>query len=327
MTLSDDIVRKAEEDKAELLKVVNADAATLVRAYEQALEKLNAQIAKFVEEVAAEMLEGGNLEAIYQKAGRLRSLEDQLIAALASFGVVVEKRVNKTLESAIVLSSAAQVELLDMYDVSLTFNQLPDKAAENLQDQLKISRTMISGVASDLWDTLQETLTANLLIGKHPRDTAKELSDKLGMPLKRALTISRTETIRAYRETSHKHRLAYPTAIDSWIWIAALKPNTCVICWSKHGSVHKLEERLNDHPNGACTSIPQVKGFELDVPTGESAFEVLSDDEKRKILGPERFDLYQDKGLSLSSLISSHDNETWGTQYKVRSVSEVRKSA
>jgi hypothetical protein len=217
--------------------------------------------------------------------------------------------------------------MLEMYHIDTTFSGLPTETADNLQEQLKITRSAISGVAPDLWDTLQETLTANLLIGKHPRDTAKELSDKLGMPLRRALTISRTETIRAYRESSHKHRLQYPTAIKNWVWIAALKPNTCVICWAKHGSVHKLEERLNDHPNGACTSVPQVEGFELNVESGQAAFEALGDDEKQHILGPERFALYQDKGLSLETLISSQDNKTWGTQYKLRPVTEVRKGA
>jgi hypothetical protein len=31
------------------------------------------------------------------------------------------------------------------------------------------------------------------------------------------------------------------------------------MCWAMHGTVHTLDERLDDHPNGRCTAIPHFR--------------------------------------------------------------------
>jgi hypothetical protein len=80
-----------------------------------------------------------------------------------------------------------------------------------------------------------------------------------------------------------------------------------------HGTIHPLDETLDDHYNGRCAMLPVVKGLPLvsDV-KGEEWFRSLSADEQRKMMGPGRYDAYTDGKFDFDALSVQRPDETYG---------------
>lgn len=74
---------------------------------------------------------------------------------------------------------------------------------------------------------MADLLARNVALGINPRATARQMRDQFGTVLRRAQTIARTETVRAFREASHLSMEANDDVIDGWIWISALSARTC----------------------------------------------------------------------------------------------------
>ncbi len=106
-----------------------------------------------------------------------------------------------------------------------------------------------------------KTLHAALASGSHPDVAARMLTDATGMARNRALTVSRTELIGAYRSASLAQYRASSDIVRGWTWIAAKDARTCAFCASMDGTEHTLGEDLNamTHPNCRCCPGPLVK--------------------------------------------------------------------
>ena len=139
--------------------------------------------------------------------------------------------------------------------LEVPFDVLPTAA---LQDLIGFAadgsplRDVFEQIAPGVAQRVTDTLGVSLAAGLGPRETARLLRRQFGAGLARALTISRTETLRAYREAMHRNYEANDDVIDGWVWLAKLDTRTCAACWAMHGSEHSLDERLSDHPNGRC---------------------------------------------------------------------------
>src|SRR4030095_12680785 len=108
--------------------------------------------------------------------------------------------------------------------------------------------------------------------GRGPRAVAQEIREGLNGNLTRALKIARTETIRAYREASHRTHQENSDVLEGWIWLSALNSRTCRACIALHGTFHTLDERLKGHVNCRCSQIPAVKGVGLGIEKGVEWF-------------------------------------------------------
>jgi SPP1 gp7 family putative phage head morphogenesis protein len=101
-----------------------------------------------------------------------------------------------------------------------------------------------------------------LMLGLGPRKIAPQIRDALGVQLTRALTIARTEMLRANRTATQQTYTENANVVKGWTWSAALHGNTCPICFSKHGTEHALDEKLASHPNCRCTPSPLTYNWE-----------------------------------------------------------------
>ena len=148
------------------------------------------------------------------------------------------------------------------------------------------------------------------------------------MGLNRALTIARTEQLRAYREASRRSYAENADILDGWIWLSARDSRTCVSCWAMHGTRHRVTETLDDHINGRCTAIPMVKGHDPGIRTGEELFRELPPAQQRSILGPAAHEAWLDGRVSLApdgrtSVVGQRDDPRWGTMRYARSLQEI----
>jgi hypothetical protein len=137
----------------------------------------------------------------------------------------------------------------------------------------------------------------------------------MALDLTRALRISRTEIIRAKRESSRLSYKENPKLIGGYIRKSSRTSTTCAACWALDGTIYSLDTPLDDHPNGLCYEVPYIP--ELDKfydrsDTGAAAFERLSPEEQREILGPAKYEGYKKGLFGLNDLVTHTHSDKWG---------------
>lgn len=181
----------------------------------------------------------------------------------------------------------------------------------------------------------RDVLGAGLLQGRSAFAIADDLKSGLQtISYSRALTIARTETLRAYREGVRQNYLANRTIVQSWTWRAAVENQQrppCAACFARHGSVHPLAEPMNTHPNCRCRMVPMrspvlgVRPNDPVLPDAKTAFDALSPAQQRRILGPSRLEMYRSGRVNLSDFATTRPRGLWGENAAtIRPLSELR---
>jgi SPP1 gp7 family putative phage head morphogenesis protein len=98
-------------------------------------------------------------------------------------------------------------------------------------------------------------------LGQGPQATAYQLRKALGGNLGQYLTIARTEIVGAYRDANTETYQANDDVLSGWEWMTAGDEKVCPFCSDQDGSMHDLDEDINDltHPNCRCTTLPALK--------------------------------------------------------------------
>lgn len=122
--------------------------------------------------------------------------------------------------------------------------------------KLLASRTFeeMVNVGEEVKLKLGRVLVDGLTQGKNPRDVAREMRDKLAMPMRRAETIARTEIIRAHSEgqLNAMEDLGVDEVGVMVEWSTAGDDRVCEACLPMEGVVLKLSEAhgmIPRHPN------------------------------------------------------------------------------
>lgn len=220
------------------------------------------------------------------------------------------------------------------------FGALPARTLEHLVgyagDGYPLGR-LLSEIAPANTQRVKDALAFGVAAGRHPRVIAADVMLQSGVMRTQALAISRTETLRAYREASDdSYRQA--KVVQSWIWHATLDERTCPSCIAQHGSEHPLGEPMETHPNCRCAKVPRTPSWEdlgfrgfpdrrPVVTPGVELFERLSERQQRAILGPTRYRLYTDGRVSLADLVTHTHSPRWGAGSRAATVTEALQHA
>jgi len=203
----------------------------------------------------------------------------------------------------------------------LQFNRLPQDALMTLLGALRKDtplKALLDQIAPDAAKNAVRVLTKGLAMGESPRGVAKELRDALGVSLSRALTIARTETIRAERTAVHAQLLESKDVLNGWKRLAN-KRGACLACLLLDGTVHPVEEPLEDHPNGCCVAVPLVKGTkEPQWTTGKEHFQSLSPDQQIALMGQKTWDAWSAGHFQLDDMVRWSDPNAWGQMPFIR---------
>lgn len=179
-------------------------------------------------------------------------------------------------------------------------------------------RDLFTALGPDLEQRLVGELVNGVALGRSPIVIARRMTSILDGNRARALTIARTEALRAHREVSHLTYRANAEFVAGWIWWSSQDRTQCPVCWAMHGSWHTLEETLDEHPSGRCTPIPDVRPAP-GMPTpplpeaGPDAFTRMPDDVQRRALGPQKHDAYRAGAITLPDLVEQRRDPRWGT--------------
>lgn len=129
-----------------------------------------------------------------------------------------------------------------------------------------ILREMARDVPGATAQRIADRLTAGIALGQNPRKVAALIAQDLEGQRARALTVARTEMMRAYRTATLEGYRLQADLLTGWVWYSALDGRTCAACWSMHGKRFPLDEEMGTHPN--CL----VEGTEVSADDIEVAF-------------------------------------------------------
>lgn len=204
--------------------------------------------------------------------------------------------------------------------------------------------TLLRSLAPHGQQEIGDALVDGIARGLNPRETRRVLSRMMGGQTSRALTIARTETMRAYREATRSSYLNNKRLVLKWEWQSALDRRTCAACWSMHGETFNTEAKLDGHPNCRCVMVPVTPtwnelgdklGFDATgipetrraLTTGAELFGKLDADVQRAILGPAKHALYASGQVQLRDVVKRTRSKRWGTMRREATVKEAVSNA
>lgn len=342
-----DIDEIADRFRAELLQRERQAASELVRAYGIVWQRVKQMLDDVTQQIALARARGEEVDELWLlQRERLQLLQRRVEAEIREFARFAEARIVSE-QAAAVLSAQEHAEQLlraaigpAPAGVTVTFDRLPSGAVQELVGVLRDGsplRELLDELGPEASQQVRQALITGVATGQHPTQIAWQVRQALGGNLVRALTIARTEVLRAYRESSRLVYEANRDVVEGWIWHSAANRRTCAFCWSMHGTFHPLQERMATHPRCRCAMVPATKswrdlGFRdapesrAKVTPGPELFARLPEDQQRAILGPSKFAAYQAGAISLEDLRGFRRDPRWGRVGYERSLREVTRS-
>lgn len=266
-----------------------------------------------IDQEVAKLLSGSpTLNQLYERE-RLNILRVQV-------QLLVQHYVNDLTEE-LVNSSAGQQGVDDALALIRVTESIPLIAIRPVVEQLAL-RPLLQSIAPETAQAIANALIQGVALGQGPREIARAINRVANVTLTRALTIARTETLRAYRESSRQAYLMNSGVVTAWIWHAALGPRTCAMCIAMHGTEHPLTETMATHPNCRCAMLPKTS-TPMQIESGIDWFARQPTDVQRGILGPGKFKAHQAGALSLSDLVGTKQTIAYGPVRYERPLKEV----
>lgn len=319
----------ARRHRREMLQNERGAASQMVRYYGQSWQRIQAQLDEFQRRIAEAKAAGEDVSPSWLfQLGRLETLRAQVEAEIGRFAQYAESGIIAQQRAAV---EAAERHALDwtttVPGVAVEWNRLPTGAVEDLVGFLSNGsplRELLNELPQDAGQDVADALVAGVATGQNPRATARLVRRALGGNLARALAISRTETMRAYREATRRSYLANRDVLKGWVWHSALDKRTCACCWAMHGSVHRLSENLDDHVNGRCAMIPLIKGWpNPDIEAGADVFDRQPEEVQRAVLGDAGLEAYKAGAVTLGDYVGQTRSRKWGTMRSARSLTAI----
>ncbi len=310
--------------RSALLQRDRQAAARLISAYGVSFARLNDSLDKLTKQIDAARNRGETItEGWLYRQARFRELIDQAgreMLALGKFsdGLISDQQqieIERGLRDSANLMEAAADEI----GISPSFSRVPKGAVESLLGHLGdgsplrgvLNRYGAAGAAR-----IEQELIAGLVAGEGLAKVARRLRDVEELSRAKAMQILRTESLRAYRESSRKNYQKNEQYISGFIWCSAKQVRTCLACIALDGTFFPLDKPLPAHTNCRCTSYPVLKGEPpRQRETAAQWFAKQPDSVKRNSMTDAELDAYNAGLVSLQDFVGRTDSEKWGTSY------------
>lgn len=324
-----DLYDTAERFREQLLARDRATAAALVDAYTKAWVEIRASIARLTMRIDERRQAGEEMPVSWLfDQDRLARLERQVAAEVDRIADRAGALIEVDQGEAVGLAQEHTAQVLDAGAVSSseTFAVLPTTAAESLvgfSGNGSPLRTLLDELGPSASKRIRAALITGVATGQSVADIARGTRAAFGGNMARALLTARTEMLRSYREAAHLTRLEHADVLDGWVRIAALQSNTCAACLALHGTVHKLSERLREHPGGRCVAIPLVKGERFDGERGPDWFARQGVATHEAVLGRGGAAAYESGAVALEDFVGTARSKEWGPHQYAKSLRTV----
>ena len=324
-----EVIAAARGFKRDLLVREEQAMAEMGQAWRSVMFRLDAEINLLAQEMLDRKRSGLPVKAWhvyrmerYQQLLQQVAGEWQTLTPLAESIVISHQR---TLAALGVQHGSELVTILEP-GASSMINRLPIPAVQNMvgiAGNGKPLGRLIEEVAPAAVDGMTRQFVQGVALGVNPRKLAVMASRGFGVGLNRLLVISRTETLRVYRQASLE-RWEQTQIVEGHQRVCSHDSRVCPACLADEGHVYPLRQPISEHPQGRCTSIPVIteKGPTKWVSGGEW-FEEQSPTRQRAILGPGRYEAWRQGMFRFEDVLKRVPNRTWGESLQTRSLREL----
>lgn len=188
---------------------------------------------------------------------------------------------------------------------------------------------VLTRYGSNVESSLRNHITQGLIEGKGSTNIVREVLLDVGEVISPsdASRIVRTETMRAYRGVYRDQMDMLPKdSIAGYRWLAAIgDTRTCLQCLAMHNQVFPTYPEFQ-HVNCRCAVVPVFSpryAPPQDFETGDEAFARRSADYQLQVLGPARYELYQ-QGMPLIDMVAIEHDSVWGGTTRLIPVKDLR---
>lgn len=326
--MAGELQRRAAEFRRDLLQLERSAASDMVRAYGTSWQRVEQRVSALWREVTALREAGEAVPPVRLfQLDHYQRLQGDITAELRRFAQYADGSVAATQLAAVDMAQqhaprligavASDAELAGLAQF-VDFHHAPRGAVEALVGYARGNTplgALLDAIPGQVNGTVRDTLIAGLALGQNPRETAAQVRRAFGTGLARALNISRTETLRAYREATRLEYQANDDILEGWIWSAACDKRTCVTCFALHGRVYKLQRQMPAHPSCRCSMVPQLaKAYRGDYEPqrGPDLFARAAPEVQRAVLGPGAYAQYQAGRVGIEDFVTWRRSRDWG---------------
>jgi hypothetical protein len=319
------IVELANQFRKALEARDNKALSEIIKAYGDIYQRMQDKINLLTLEIAN--MEVPTVAAI-RKLDSYKSLVTSIEKELTKFqgyaGTVMQQAASDAVSMGV--TNARLLTLAGNPAVAALFRNLNPKAIENLVSYFSEGSPLMARLdklAGENALKVAQTIIDNVALGNNPRTIAGLIQSSLGGGLTDALRMTRTVQIWSYRESNRASYLANADVVQKWIWYANLGANCCMSCVSMHGTIHDLDEVLDDHFNGECTMLPLTIGMENPVTSGESWFKEQPEAMQKQMMGDAKFEAWTSGKFEFNQLSKETENDVYGMMRTVAPLKEL----
>jgi len=262
------IQRTVADYRARLLANEQQAAHQLEHAYAHTLSQVNAQLDVLYRAIDAKQRAGQAIPISWlYEDNRLRTLQERITTEFNAFGHMAHLTTEQLQREAVLLgqhAAQAQLQASVPAGISWVFGQPSASAISNLVGATQKGSPLadlFSGFGQEAAQKASSALITGLTLGDNPRTVATLVEDALNVSRNRALTICRTEQLRAYRESNLENYRVNSAVVGQWQWTASLSTRTCTACLAMDGTLHPLDETFGSHVNCRCVPTPVTKSW------------------------------------------------------------------
>jgi SPP1 gp7 family putative phage head morphogenesis protein len=323
-----ELQRRGAEFRSDLLTMERSAASDMTRAYYASWQRVRQRTMELWQEVTALREAGEEVPPVrLMQLDRYLRLQDEITAELRRFAAYADGSVTATQLAAVNMAQdhaprligavASDAELAGL-EQFVDFAHAPRGAIEALVGYARGNTplgALLDAIPGQVNGSVRDTLIAGLALGQNPRETARQVRRAFGTGLARALTISRTETLRAYRQATLLDYQANDDILEGWIWSCALDRRSCPVCWAMHGRVFKLQRQPPMHPQCRCSLSPQLKKAyrgSYEPQRGPDLFARAAPEIQRAVLGPGAYAAYNTGRVQIENFVTFRRSRDWG---------------
>lgn len=205
-----------------------------------------------------------------------------------------------------------------------------------LADGSPLRDLLVQTMPAEAGEKVQAALVKGLAMGWSQDRMVRAATEAYGLSHTRAVTIMRTESLRAYRQATRATYMANQDTVGTWVWNAHLDARTCLSCAIMDGTEHPVDAILDGHPRCRCAMVPRTKTWDeiLGKPTGlpdtrppvrsgKAWLEAQPPHVQRAMMGPGKWAAWLDGSISLDDMVARTYHPRWGTMRTERSMKAI----
>lgn len=330
--LNDLIILGRNAWREKLAREYEAEAIRLKKAYEATVKKVAPEQGALIAKIKAlEEASGGVIDA-----NTLKSLNEyeRLVARIKTEMDDFSRRLNDSMQKlsdgAVKIGGESALGLAEMTSGKIWASQWMQPDPQMLKRLIgfmdsEAMQAQLGKLGANAGQSVADVLIALTAQGKNSVAIATALNNWYAVPYSWAENMARTAQAWSYRGATHANYQANSDIVTGWMWWSARDGRVCVSCLVMHGTIHGLDEVLNDHHRGRCTPLPIVKGTDWwkSTESGEDWLAKQDESMQREIMGRGMWEAWRGGKVRFSDLSATYEDTVYGEMRRVKTLKEA----